>query len=985
MQMLAQVHRCAVLRNFDPDVLSPHAAAELERVGRLLDRLNLAPPSCSRFPLWVEAEALAAYMSRATDSQRSLWHFLAKSHEQILNIPVSIDKVRSLVEGRPTLLVLDAYDEVSPQHRKAVIECVMDIADDMQIMRANTAILVTARPQAYEDELRAHKFEAWSLEPLTSEGAERHAAVLVGSDDNGERLLDLFRVARSESAILDLLNTPLHVALLVALLAESGLPPTGRHRLFSRYYHHVYVREQGRGGELGVFLEKYRDLVDELHRRIAFHILATVDEVSSHKGISADSFAKIARSLVHETELAEDDEETDVVHQLIRFARERLVLIVGVDSDKVGFQVKSFTEFLAAAHLVRTSDEHLIRERFRAVAALEQWRNVARFMGAAAFETDSLAERDLRDSIVTVLAELDRKEFAGVDALLLRGAELAIDLLSDVPDLEERYRRHLIPSAQTIEDLDNRNDALAKVAAADFDDRRIVELAGALYAPPAVDRDRNAAWRFLNKLAEHGNVGAAETAREYVHSVAPEVLPQLLWDIAVPQVVTSEELVGLIRQADPNMVRGSSGARDVGLPKGWAASAWQVLHGGSAQLRINVKLEGLWHLSGPRSMRSLQSSTAGLSAPPAECHPHWSAWALVGQVLEASGPGIADAPLRAFADMKDGGIVKHVPWPFHELLAGALPPSAVAVDAWYTAEDRWRESGVSLLDVETYLTHGTLGHRAAVSGFPFGAVHWSLPGRRDTRISTLARDVWDMWHDHRQGHPVYRAHVAENVLLPMCDYALKYEIGAPEPHQVRELIRAMSVSEETYLTFPTVCHALSQCPSDEEFAEIATRVVRWRWSTGQSRAEDPSAHNIIGQAHRLLDENVFHDLSWNIARQSKSSRTWDALTSYWITPANPGQAHWPLAKLLSTQGEPPSRREIARAVAATEFAWDLFEVVENVPFWSDETRAWVWEELLYQAGEPWMVYAPDIWRRGRPARAIPLAALELPTLDSAPL
>ncbi|MEU5594523.1 hypothetical protein [Streptomyces sp. NPDC020298] len=979
VQMLAQVHRCAILRNCDPEMLSPRTAAELERVDRLLSRLELSPPSGARLPLWIEADVLAAYLRQASEARSSLWHFLAERHERVLNIPVSTDTIRALVEGRPTLLVLDGYDEVPPRYRHAVMEHVMDFADEMQVARANTAVVFTSRPQAYKDELRSHQFVAWSLAQLTPEAAERHAVILAGVEDEGQRLLSLFRTALNGSAVLDLLNTPLHVALLIALLAESGPPPTSRHLLFSRYYDHVYVREQGRGGELGAFLEKHRHLVDELHRRAAFHVLATAGDGSEQRGIAVGEFAEIARSLVREVKLADDDTELDVVRQLIRFTRERLVLIVGVDADEVGFQIKSFTEFLAAAHLAQTSDECLIRERFRAVAASEPWRNVARFMAAAAFEADSLAERDLRDSVVTVLAELDRKEFVGADALLLRGAELAVDLLMDVPDLDNRYRRHLIPSSRVIENLHNRGDTLAAVASSDFDDGRIADLIGTLYSPSDVGRDRHAAWRFLNKLAEHGNAMAAKAGREYAYQAGPDALPRLLWDIAVPQVVTPEELSGLLRQADPNMVHGSSGAREVDLPAGWAKSAWEVLHGATAQLRLDVDLEGVWHLMGPSTLRGLQSRIAGLSNPPAGCHPRWSAWARVGQVLKDPASNVVETLLQALSGLKEGdNMAKSGPWPFQELLSDTSPPTSVAVDDWYIAEDRWREKGVRLHDIETYLVHGALGRHVAMSGFPFGSVHWSTPAQRDVRISSLARDVYHIWHDKQDANPGYHAHIAGNVLVPMCDYGLQYDVDTFEPAQIREIINAVPASDDMTFTLPTVCHALSECPSNETFSNLAARVVHSRWSTGYDREQRPSAHDIVERAYRVLPEVTFREFCRKIAMHSASPGSWEALNAYWIDPATPGHADWPLVALLRARGESPSRRDIARAAAAEESVWGLFDLMDNAPFWSEETRAWVREELLVQIGEPWMTNAPTIWRRARqPIQPIPLAALGL--------
>ncbi|MFG1961500.1 NACHT domain-containing protein [Nonomuraea sp. NPDC049028] len=979
VQMLAQIHRCAMLRRFDSEMLSPNTTAELERVDRLLDGLNLALPSCTRLPLWVEAEALASHIGRAPHAQRSMWHFLAERHERVLNTPVTAGTIRELAEGRPTLVLLDGYDEVPSGYRHMVMEHIMDFADEMQLVRADAAIIVTSRPQAYQNELRSHRFVGWSLDQLNPETAERHAAVIAGPGDEGRHLLQLFREALSSSSVLDLLNTPLHVALLVALLAESGSPPAGRHRLFSRYYDHVYLREKGRGGELGTFLAKYRDLVDELHRRAAFRILAAAEGRSDPRGIAPDEFATIARSLVREVGVADSQgEEEDIVLQLIRFARERLVLIVGIDSDEVGFQIKSFAEFLAAAHLARTSDETLVRDRLRAIAASEPWRNVARFMAAAAFETDIPAKRDLRDTVVTVLAELDRKEFAGPDALLLRGAELAVDLLSDVPDMDEQYRRHLIPSTRVIENLSHRIGPLAVVAAPDFDEQRIADLIGVLYATRSGRWEKDVLWRFLNKLAEHGNTAAAEAAREYAYSASPAVLPRLLCEIAIPKVVKPEELPDLLCRADPNKVHGSSLPRDVGLLTGWTASAWEVLHGGRADRELDVYLEGLWHLMGPNTLKGRLLSMARLSQPPAECHPHWSALAWVGRALKDPTPDVVDALTRALPDLRGGPLAKDGPWPLQEALAADSLSGALDVNAWYTAEDRWKEQGVGLHDVETYLAHGALGHRVATSGFPFGTVHWSLPGGHKPEISELALDVWRVWHKRAESHPTYRAHVASNVLLPMCDYGATYGINTLSPQQTRDIIYSIPADNDTYLVFPTVLHALSELPNDAEFADLAERLTLWRWSTGDGRAKALSAHEVVARASRIMAPGAFRTFCRNVAQQTTCLRTWETLMAYWIEPMDPSHTDWPLTNLLRVRDGLPSRRDIARAAAAEQSAWTLFRLIDSIPCWSEEVRKWVREQLLLQSGEPWMVYAPSIWPRARESgRPLPLSTLRV--------
>ncbi|QEU95408.1 NACHT domain-containing protein [Streptomyces kanamyceticus] len=981
VQMLTHLHRAALLRRFDAELLSPQTVAELERVDRGLRRLGLTPPTTARFPLWIEADALASYLSGAAEIRCSLWHFLADRYARLLKTEIATDRVRALARAVPTVMVLDGYDEVSPHHRGAVMSHVMDFADEMQLDRADTSIVVTSRPQAYGDELRPHGFAAWSLTDLTPKEAERHAAALVGTGPEGERLLALFRGAGVRSDLPDILNTPLHVALVVSILADSGELPTGRHRLFARYYDHVYAREEGRGGELGTFLERYRGLVDELHRRAAFHIIVAGEEQHDVRGIRAADFAGIAESVVRDTGVLPGDDEADVVRQLLRFARERLVLIVGVDSDIVGFQIKSLVEFLAAAHLAGTRDERLVRERFRAAAEAEPWRNVARFMATAAFETEHLGERDLRDSVITTLAELDLAQFSGVASLELRGAELAVDLLADMPELEDRYRLHLLPTADVIADLARRADRLAASAGGLFDGPRVDELLGLLESdPPARVSHRNL-WRFLNKLAESGNSHAVRAARTHLEGASPAALPRLLLDIAVPEVVGPEQLTALLRRADPHSVDAASLVRSVDELPAWAWAAWHVMHSGATSHGLNgIQLENMWPLSGPLSLTDA-TWLEPLATPPDDCHPHWAAWREVAEAVSAPRAATFASLARKRADFNEFSAWRMLPWPLREGLVTARPTGPLDAHAWYAAEERWRTAGVGLHDIDTYLRHGAIGARVASSGFPFAAMHWVTPGVTDQRVEALAAEVWDIWSARRGGVRARLSAVAENLLVPLCDYGLRHDLDTVRAEQLREVIACIPEESDLSISYESALLTLSDCRDDAEFVGLARRLTRRGWSVPAGRTGQGSARDVIERARRLLDDVTFRSLCRTIAELSDLPENWEALEAHWIAPTDTGHEEWPLTNLLRADGAAPTDRDIARALASAD-SWELTELAENNPYWSEDLRARVLDQIKLQSGDRWLIHSVSRHRSGftAPARSVlPLARLKLGT------
>ncbi|MFF1378176.1 NACHT domain-containing protein [Streptomyces sp. NPDC058308] len=970
VQMLAHLHRAHLLRTCDAELLSPRTVTELDRVERGLRRLELAPPATARFPLWVEADAFASYLTGATETRRSLWHHLAHRYERLLQTEVSTAEVRTLARSAPTVLILDGYDEVSPRQRSAVLGHVRDFADDLQLDRADASIIVTSRPQAYGNDLRPHGFASWTLADLTPDEAQRHAAVLAGDGAAGERLLGLFSEAARHGDLPDILNTPLHVALVVSILAGSGELPSGRHRLFARYYDHVYAREEGRGGELGTFLEQHRGLVDELHRRAAFHIMVASERRQDARGIRAEEFAAMARSVVRDIGAPTGADEAEVVERLQRFARERLVLIVGVDTDVVGFQIKSLVEFLAAAHLSETADEQLVRERFRAVAASEPWRNVARFMAAAAFEPGRLGVRDLRDSVVTALAELDLAEFTGTASLYLRGAELAIDLLADLPELDARYVHHLLPDVDVIADLDERADRLARAAAPLFEGPRLDELLDRMTTDSPGRRHSLALWRFLNKLAEAGNAVAGSAARAHLDSASPQLLPDLLLDVAIPEVVGPEQLAGCLPRADPHAVRTDAHARRIYLPA-WAEAAWEVMHSGatSSGFRSPV-LEDIWPLSGPNTLLDSRWLWP-LATPPDGCHPNWAAWGEAASMLATPTTAVLDSLARKRSDFPDFSASRMLPWPVREWLVGGGPPPQTPDSlAWLAAENRWAMHGVRLHDIETYLRKGSLDSHVASSGFPFATIHWALPAGSDPRIFSLAADVWSIWSAQGGGLPTARATIAERLLLPLCEYGLERGDPPASPRQLREAIGCIPALQTFHLTYETALLALSDCPDDAEFAALAQRLSLQEWSSGKG-----TAHDVIARARRLLYDGTFRSLCATVAELNDAPETWDALVAHWIAHGDPGHEDWPLVSLLRVDAPWPSDRDIALARKSVR-GLGLGRLADNVPYWSDELRAHVRDRVQLQEAQRWGKH-PDLVPWHEVTDPLPLALLKL--------
>ena len=228
---------------------------------------------------------------------------------------------------------------------------------------------------------------------------------------------------------------------MATLLDRMGKPPPGRWSLFSRYYRVVYEREVEREIPAASVLRDYKPDIDAIHARVG--LLLQVESESAAQiepQISRERFSEIVVARLREEE---HDVETDhvLVSQIIDAAMHRLVFLVGLESDRVGFEVRSLQEFMAAEALL-DAKEVVAEKRLRSISSIPAWRNV--FLFAAGHCFFDLQHQHLRDTIHTICAELDDAGSNRLAPIVMPGSSLAIDLLADgVAQNQPRYERLL--------------------------------------------------------------------------------------------------------------------------------------------------------------------------------------------------------------------------------------------------------------------------------------------------------------------------------------------------------------------------------------------------------------------------------------------------------------------------------------------------------------------------------------------------------------
>jgi hypothetical protein len=139
--------------------------------------------------------------------------------------------------------------------------------------------------------------------------------------------------------------------------------------------------------------------------------------------LSREDFAVIVKSRL-ENEGYGGSGLVDLSNSITDAATQRLVFLVGVETDQIGFEIRSLQEFMAAEALMEGNDGD-ISERLRAIAPITYWRNVFLFAAGKCF-ADRL---HLRDVVASVCENLN--EESDLDHRALTGSELALDLVRD--------------------------------------------------------------------------------------------------------------------------------------------------------------------------------------------------------------------------------------------------------------------------------------------------------------------------------------------------------------------------------------------------------------------------------------------------------------------------------------------------------------------------------------------------------------------------
>lgn len=754
-QFLSQLHRAALLLNRPSSSLSVETRTALADFNRQCEREGIPVAAARRFPIRIVLSHLAAELAKEEDDgPTSILAYITQQVAQRTDSQISTDNFRSWLGTYPWLLILDGLDEVpSSSNRDQVLQAVSDFWVDAAEANADILVIATTRPQGYNSEFAPENYTHLYLTPLSERRALHYGARLANarygpSSERANKVIDRLARACGEEATLRLMQSPLQVTIMATLVDQVSQPPRERWRLFHEYYGVIYRREREKDLPTGEILRTQEATVAAIHYRAGLLLQATAETAGGTEALlTFNKFGSIIEEYLREEEFPEDELRT-IKEQLLTACTERLVFLVSPQRDKVGFEIRSLQEFMAAGALMQASED-IVQERLQHIAHSSHWRNVFLFAAGHCFA----GIPHLRDTIYRICASLNDLTCDRAAAVARAGSDLALDILED--GAANAHPRHCgLLASLALELLDHpafrESVRLAEVyepRLADLYQTELEKRFAAMSAPV-----HSGAWQLLAALADMGVDWALETANE-------------LWPI-----LTNEEQAGVCRHF--RCEKGNSwtfkllvrSLPSLGPTRFCRALAYYALgrpvdvpevdeslldlgnklseHGDFARVPVRIGGNGrvatapLVSVDETAHRRSIADMAASW-----QLDDGWLPAVAALPFLEDPSAVTLAAALDSCADEWHGAlgsaVLQLVPWPVSACLSAAdsaeslrrLAAKAQAGglgthDDWLAAEERWKREGLVEEDLE-YLTDSSwpYDHQIARIGFP-----WSLPG-----------------------------------------------------------------------------------------------------------------------------------------------------------------------------------------------------------------------------------------------------------------
>jgi len=447
-QVLCQLFRTSLLGSRPPGSLTPEAGTALELMRSQCEQERIPIPTVPRFPVRI---ALTDLSDRLADPSgpdsllEAVAAIVAGRGEE--RLPTQL--FREWLGSHPWLLVLDGLDEVPASgNRAAVLEAIRDFWVDATEAKADLLVLATTRPQGYNDDFSPNTYRHLTLANLGSNEALHYGRRLAlarhpTNDEKREHIATELEQSTSRAPTRNLMTTPLQVTIMATLADQGGKLPKQKWKLFSEYYRVICLRELQRGIAASEVLSEHQVDIDKIHRRVGLILQAEGEQTSRAKSRMLKArFGRIAVAQL-QTEGQKEPRLNEIATEIVTAATDRLVFLVGLEADWIGFEIRSLQEFMAAEALLDGSEAN-VTARLEAIAGITSWRNVFLFAAGHCFAE----RRHLRATFSTLCAHLNDPADDLLAPILRPGSELAVELLDDdVARNQPEYLRQLVREA----------------------------------------------------------------------------------------------------------------------------------------------------------------------------------------------------------------------------------------------------------------------------------------------------------------------------------------------------------------------------------------------------------------------------------------------------------------------------------------------------------------------------------------------------------
>ena len=432
-QFICQIFRASVISGKPDSKLSLEIQNALETIQHHCDLEGIIHTAVPRFPFKLILNDFATALSNSPTSKvNSVLGYLSRQIKNRTDSDISADDLRRFLAAYPSVFIFDGLDEVpASSNRDQVLDAIRDFWIDASNANADILSIATTRPQGYNEDFSPLYYQHRELAELSYQlgwhYAQRLAEVRYQTDeDRKQRVLSRLDRAFRDDSTARLMRSPLQVTIMAALVDRVGQPPQARWSLFNQYYEVIYDREVERSIPASIILREFQPDIKAIHNQVG--LILQIDSERTGRTdakLSRDRFVALVKARL-ETEGHSEGRLHSLAQQIVEAASHRLVFLVEVEAEQVGFEIRSLQEFMAAECLMDGTDQS-IRDRLDEIAPIPFWRNVFLFAAGKCFAERQALREPVRD-ICAELNEIDGDKIAGT---YLVGSELAIALIEE--------------------------------------------------------------------------------------------------------------------------------------------------------------------------------------------------------------------------------------------------------------------------------------------------------------------------------------------------------------------------------------------------------------------------------------------------------------------------------------------------------------------------------------------------------------------------